>query len=77
MQTQVTNIESPKRRKSVLLTKDEHKALKDFRKKFNTSVESSEALGIDRAVMERVILVGSGSPETIERIKSVLNGAGI
>lgn len=70
-----TETETPKRRKSVLLTKQEHKSLKDFRKTFNTSVECSEALGIDRAVMERVLLVGSGSPETIEKIKLVISSS--
>lgn len=61
-----------KRRKSVPLTKEEHKALKELRKSFNTGVECSEVLGIDRAVMERVLLVGSGSPETIGKIRLVI-----
>lgn len=63
----------PKRRKSVLLTKEEHRALKAFRKTFNTGVECSEVLGIDRAVMERILLVGSGSPENIEKVRTVLD----
>lgn len=76
METETLNTSSPKRRKSVLLTKEEHKAFKDFRKSFNTGVECAEAINIDRAVMERVLLVGSGSPETIEKIKLVIsNGA--
>lgn len=74
MSSEITNTEIPKRRKSVRLTKEELKALKDFSKSFNTGVEAAEALGIDRAVMLRVLLVGSGSPETIEKIKGVING---
>lgn len=68
---QTATVMNPKR-KSVLLTKEQHKALKDFRKSFNTGVECSEALGIHRAVMERILLVGSGSPENIEKIVSVI-----
>lgn len=64
--------ESPKRRKSVALTASELRRLKKFRSRFNTDVECSEALGIDRAVMLRVMLVGSGSPETIEKIRLVI-----
>lgn len=60
------------KRKSVALTKEELKALKEYRKKFNTSVECAITLKIDRLVLNRVILVGSGSPETIEKIKSVI-----
>lgn len=76
MESEITNTEIPKRRKSVRLTKEELKALKEFTKPFNTGVEAAEALGIDRAVMLRVILVGSGAPETIEKIRSVINGSG-
>lgn len=61
-----------KRRKSVVLAATELRRLKKFREKFNTAVECSEALGIDRAVMLRVLLVGSGSPETIEKIRAVV-----
>lgn len=76
METQISNADTPKRRKSVLLSKEEHKAFKEYRKSFNTGVECAEAIDIDRAVMERVLLVGSGSPETIEKIKLVIsNGA--
>lgn len=60
------------RRKSVRLTKPEHSALKQYRKKYNTAVECAISIGIDRIVLNNVILKGSGSPETIEKIKSIL-----
>lgn len=60
------------KRKSVKLTKEEHKALKEYRKGFNTEVECAISIQIDRLVLNRVLLVGSGSPETIEKIKAVL-----
>lgn len=61
-----------KKRKSVLLTTGEHKALKQYRKNFNTEVECAITIGIDRLVLNRVLMVGSGSPETISKIKAIL-----
>lgn len=62
------NIQQPKKRKSVKLSKDEHRALLRFVKSFNTIVEASEQIGITRHVLDLVILKGSGSPETIGKI---------
>lgn len=61
-----------RKRKSVKLTKPELSALKLYRKKYNTSVECAISIGIDRVVLDRVILVGSGSPETITKIRAIL-----
>jgi len=63
-----------KKPKSVPLTKDELKALKRYRKGFETEVDCAVSIGIDRLVLNRVMLVGSGSPDTIEKIKATLNG---
>lgn len=60
------------KRKSVKLTKEQHQSLKQYRKGFNTEVECAISIKIDRLVLNRVLLVGSGSPETIEKIKAVL-----
>lgn len=62
----------PKRRRSVPLTKDEYKAFREYRKTFNTGVECAESIGISRLSMLRVLQVGSGAPETIEKIRLVL-----
>ena len=59
------------RRKSIRLSPDEFKALKRYRKAFATEVECAEAIGISRVVLNRVLLLGSGSPDTIRRIKEV------
>lgn len=61
-----------KKRRSVLLTKDEWKALKSYRRGFNTLSECAESIGIFYQVLDRVLLVGSGSPETIEKVRAVL-----
>jgi hypothetical protein len=71
MNTTETETAAP-RRKSVRLTKDEYKAFKDFRKTFHTGVECAEAIGVSRLAMLRVLQVGSGSPETIEKIKTAI-----
>lgn len=60
-------------RKSERLTKEELKALKSYRKRFDTQVDCAVSIGIDRLVLGRVLLVGSGAPDSIEKIRSVIN----
>lgn len=61
-----------KKPKSVPLTKGEIKALKKYRKGFEKEVDCAASIGIDRLVLNRVILVGSGSPDSIEKIKATI-----
>lgn len=60
------------KRKSVALTKDEISALKQYAKKFHTGVECAESIGIHRNVLDRVLAIGSGSPETIDKVKEAI-----
>jgi hypothetical protein len=59
-------------RKSERLTTDEKKALKQYRKGFITEVDCAVSIGIDRLVLNRVLLIGSASPATIEKIRAAL-----
>lgn len=59
-------------RKSERLTTNERKALKQYRKGFITEVDCAVSIGIDRLVLNRVLLIGSASPGTIEKIRVVL-----
>jgi hypothetical protein len=61
-----------RRRRSVKLTKQEHKALKAFRKTFDTLTDCAMAFPIDRTVLGKVLLSGSGAPETIDRIRTII-----
>lgn len=61
-----------KKPKSVPLTRAELKALKNYRKGFEKEVDCAASIGIDRMVLNRVIMVGSGSPDSIAKIKKVL-----
>lgn len=60
------------KRKSVRLTAEAYKALKRYRRAFSTEVECAESLGIKRETLNRVLLIGSGSPETIGRIEEMI-----
>lgn len=60
------------KRKSVALTSEEFVSLKNYAKQFNTGIECAENIGIHRNVLDRVLIVGSGSPETIDKIRLVL-----
>ena len=60
------------KRKSIALTTEEVAALKQYAEKFNTVIECAEKTGIHRNVLDRVLIVGSGSPEKIEMIRLAL-----
>lgn len=62
-----------KRGTSVSLTKTELAALKEYRKGFVTEVQCALEIGIDRNVLNRIISFGSGSPDSIEKIKAAIN----
>ncbi len=62
------------KRKSQRLTKEQKTMLKVFVNGFNTIQEAAENLGISRQVLDRVLLVWSGSPENISIIVSKLIG---
>lgn len=70
METQTMTPET--KRRSVRLTREEHVALKKYQKKYNTQVECAEVIGIGRVVLNSVLLKGSGAPETISKIRTVL-----
>ena len=60
-------------RKSEKLTPDEKKALKLYRKGFDTEVDCAVSIGIDRLVLNRVLVMGSASPATVEKIRVALS----
>lgn len=62
-----------KRGTSVSLTKTELAALKEYRKGFVTEVQCALEIGIDRNVLNRIISFGSGSPDSIEKIRAAIN----
>jgi len=59
-------------KKSEKLTAEEKKALKQYRKGFDTEVDCAVTIGIDRLVLNRVLLTGSASPATVEKIRTAL-----
>lgn len=69
MDTQVKIIRA---RKSIPLSKEDYQALKRFRKEFQTEVDCAVKIGIDRAVLNRILLVGSGSAESVGKIQKAL-----
>lgn len=64
-------------KKSVALTGQEKKALKAYRKQFETDVACAYSIGVDRNVLIRVLMAGSGSPETVEKIRAAIKTATI
>lgn len=62
-----------KRGTSVSLTKEEWAALKLYRKNFITEVQCAVEIGIDRNVLNRILALGSGSPDSINKIREAIN----
>jgi DNA-binding phage protein len=58
-----------RKKKSEPLSKVELAALKSYVKRFHAIIDCAEAVGISREVLTRVTIVGSGSPETIAKIR--------
>ena len=74
MQTTQDN-KTETKRKSVALTPDEKKSLKEFIKGFNTLTEAALSLGVSRQVLDRVTLVWSGSESNISIIREKIGTA--
>lgn len=64
-----------RKRKSEKLTPDEEKQLKKFVHSHSTVVDAAFMIGIHRNVLDLVLIKGSGSPETIAKIRTALDAA--
>lgn len=62
-----------RKRKSERLSKDEHKALLKYVRSHHTIIDAAECIGIHRNVLDLVLIKGSGSPETIEKVRTTIN----
>lgn len=58
-----------KKLKSVPLTPEELESLREYRSGFDSEVACALSLGVDRLVLNRVMLVGSGSQDYIKKIR--------
>lgn len=66
-------METERKRKRDILTKDEHRALIKYVRTFPTIVDAAFIIGIHRNVLDLVMIKGSGSPETIFKIRERLS----
>lgn len=64
--------ETARIRKSEKLTVLEYKALVKWVNAQPTQVDAAETIGISREVLGRVLIVKSGSPATIEKVRQAL-----
>lgn len=69
----MNNTQTGRKRKSDLLKREEWIALKKYVGTFNTVIDAAYAIGINRQTLDRVLLIGKGSPENIQLIREKLN----
>lgn len=62
-----------RKRKSEKLTSEEAKSLKKYVYAFPTVIDAAYTIGIHRNTLDMVLIKGSGSPETIEKIRTKLS----
>lgn len=67
-----TETEIPKDGRREELTTEERKEFKKLVKSFPTRQAAVKALGMNKNTIERVMLVGSGHPDTIDTIRKQL-----
>lgn len=59
-------------KKSAPLTSNEHIKLIAFRNLYGSEEACAEAIGIGRSALNRILIVGSGHPNNITKIKAVI-----
>jgi DNA-binding XRE family transcriptional regulator len=60
-------------RRSEQMTKEEHKAFKQYVQRFPTKQDAADILGFTRQTVDSILLKGSGKPESIKVIREKLN----
>lgn len=60
------------KQKSDFLTSEEKQLLRRFVKSFPYTQRAAETIGVSRQVLDRVLVVGSGSPDSIAIIRQKL-----
>lgn len=59
-------------KRSVKLSIEVANSLKHFVDNQPTKIDAAEALGISRVTLDRIMIIGSGKPETVEKITTFL-----
>lgn len=71
MKVHMINIQERKR-KSERLSNDELRLLKKYVASFPTVIDAALAIGIHRNTLDIILIKGSGSPESVGKIKEKL-----
>jgi hypothetical protein len=72
MQHNIMEMAITRKRRSVQLTREEHSAFKKHYNSFPTKVDAEAAFGLSRQVLDLVAIKGSGSQETIDKVRDRL-----
>jgi hypothetical protein len=68
----MTKNTTERKRKSELLTKEEHAAFRKLYNSFHTKVDAEDYFGIKRQVLDQLVLKGSASSDTVAAVREKL-----
>lgn len=68
----MTQLTTDRIRKSESLTADEHRALVKWVNNQPTKVDAAIILDVTRPTLDRILIVKSGSPDSIKKVRAVL-----
>jgi hypothetical protein len=60
-------------RRSEPMTKDEHKAFTKWVQSFPTQLDAAAVLGVSRITISNLVFKGTGHPDTIKKVREVIN----
>lgn len=65
-------LQANRRRKSEALTPDEHIKFKEYVNSFRFKVDCMEALDMSMPTLDRIVLAGTGRPDSIKKIREAI-----
>lgn len=72
MNNQIPSLGNMRIRKSEKLTKQEHRAFINWVKGQETKIDAAATLGVARQTLDRLYIIGSGHPDTIQSIRKLI-----
>jgi hypothetical protein len=64
-------MDKPRKRKSEQMTPEERRAFRKWVGEQPTKIDAAAALPVSIGTLDRLLILGSGSPETIQKVREI------